>query len=221
MTKPSLLLLADGSEVSCPHRVIAENFTTGSQFNGAYSVMDDDWANERVVYRHEKLPQGCIWWHKQYRHWWIGDCRKKGLNHGYAWLEPDLACPTDLDGEGSPLWRRGGTDEALPLVGIKRSNSFSIPVLQFGTPDEERVPGFISDFFTAKLANSHTSLSTLSLQCLIGGVVVHYSLGEKVIGSAGLILLYIIHLCTHPFKFYISLTLQKKRCRLIKPKLTS
>ena len=164
MTKPSLLLLADGSEVSCPHRVIAENFTTGSQFNGAYSVMDDDWANERVVYRHEKLPQGCIWWHKQYRHWWIGDCRKKGLNHGYAWLEPDLACPSDLDGEGNPLWRRGGTDEALLLVGIKRSNLFSIPGLQFGTPDEERVPGFISDFFNRKFASSLTSLSTLSLQ---------------------------------------------------------
>ena len=143
LTKPSLLFLAEGAEVACPHRVIAENFTTGSQFNGAYSVMDDDWANERVVYRHEKYTQGCIWWHKQYRHWWIGDCRKKGLNHGYAWLEPDLACPSDTGAdEGLPLWRRGGTDEALPLVGIKRSSGFTIPVLHFGTPDEERVPGF-------------------------------------------------------------------------------
>ena len=115
------------------------------------------------MYRHEKMSQNCIWWHKQYRHWWLGDCRKKGLNHGYAWLEPDLACPTDPppggEGEGKPLWRRGGTDEALPLVGVKRS--YAIPVLQFGTPDDERAPGFYAHKNFTKKCHLFTPLAVL------------------------------------------------------------
>jgi len=143
--------------VSCPHRIIAENFTAATSLNGPYSVMDDDWANERVVYRHELNSQACIWWHKQYRHWWVGDCRKKGLNHGYAWIEPDIDCPTDLSDDGHPpLWRRSGTDEPLPLVGVRRSSLLSIPVLQFGTPEEEK--GFASRLFFAHFLLFHSRL---------------------------------------------------------------
>ena len=150
----SLLSLADGSEVSCPHRIIAENFTAPTLLNGPYSVMDDDWANERVVYRHELNSQSCIWWHKQFRHWWAGDCRKKGLNHGYAYIDPDLACPTDLTEDGhQPLWRRGGTDEALSLVGVKRSSLLSIPVLHFGTPEDEK--GLASRLFSGFISLLH------------------------------------------------------------------
>jgi hypothetical protein len=124
---------------------VAENFTAASQLNGAYSVMDDDWSSERVVYRHEQNRQACVWWHKQHRHWWIGDCRKKGLDHGYAWLEPDLNCPSDPDPDGeSPIWRRDGTDEVLPLVAVRRGAG-SIPIFHFGTPEEEKGRAFWKD----------------------------------------------------------------------------
>lgn len=66
--------------------------------------------NGRGVYRAEKSPQNCIWWHRLYRHWWLGDCRKRGNNHGFAYLGPDETCPQD-GSEGE--WRRGGSDEVL------------------------------------------------------------------------------------------------------------
>ena len=66
--------------------------------------------NGRGVYRAIKDPKNCIWWHKLYRHWWLGDCRKRGNNHGFAYLQPDKTCPHgDTEGE----WKRGGSDEVL------------------------------------------------------------------------------------------------------------
>ena len=51
----------------------------------------------------------CLWWHKPYRHWWIGHCSSRGDNSGLAWLEPDVLCP-NMSQDG---WRRGGSDTKL------------------------------------------------------------------------------------------------------------
>jgi hypothetical protein len=50
----------------------------------------------------------CVWWHRQYRHWWIGPCENVGWNAGYAYAEEDFDCP-DLE----QTWRRGGSNEIL------------------------------------------------------------------------------------------------------------
>ena len=65
---------------------------------------------ERDVYRHENLTQHCIWWHKLYRHWWVGHCDNLGENHGFAYLAPDTLCPHE--GKVGD-WRRGGLDTPL------------------------------------------------------------------------------------------------------------
>jgi hypothetical protein len=50
----------------------------------------------------------CVWWHRQYRHWWIGPCENVGLNVGYAYGEEDFVCPYSVK-----TWRRGGSNEIL------------------------------------------------------------------------------------------------------------
>ena len=118
----------------CSLRVEAVDFQFGrfSAVNDFYSLVKEDdvkdnkkaefegWSshltNGRGVYRGEKNNHNCIWWHKQYRHWWLGDCQKRGNNHGFAYLQPDTTCPHDgADGE----WRRGGSDEVLKEGNIK------------------------------------------------------------------------------------------------------
>ena len=110
----------------CSHRIRVQNFDFGhfTGVNDYYKLVTegdvndkkeaDGWnsnlTNGRGVYRAEKSPQNCIWWHKLYRHWWLGDCRKRGNNHGFAYLRPDETCPHD-GSEGE--WRRGGSDEVL------------------------------------------------------------------------------------------------------------
>ena len=49
----------------------------------------------------------CLWWHRQYHHWWIGPCDKIGKNEGYAYIDEDVSCP-----QGG-IWRRGGSDEFI------------------------------------------------------------------------------------------------------------
>ena len=68
------------------------------------------WTNERRAYISLRSPHNCIWWENDYRHWWIGDCEKRGNNYGLAYLEPDENCPHD--GLNS-RWRRAGTNEIL------------------------------------------------------------------------------------------------------------
>ena len=68
------------------------------------------WTNERRAYISLRSPHNCIWWENDYRHWWIGDCEKRGNNYGLAYLEPDENCPHD--GFNS-RWRRAGTAEIL------------------------------------------------------------------------------------------------------------
>ena len=51
--------------------------------------------NGRGVYRAIKSPNNCIWWHKLWRHWWLGACKHIGKNDGFAYLQPDETCPQD------------------------------------------------------------------------------------------------------------------------------
>ena len=37
----------------------------------------------------------CIWWHKEWDHWWIGNCGLQGDNDGYAWLDSNDNCPNN------------------------------------------------------------------------------------------------------------------------------
>ncbi len=76
------------------------------EYDGHYSasLKNGYLEGNRIVY--EKNGK-CVWWHRQYRHWWVGPCENVGLNDGYAYAESDVECPS-----GS-LWRRGGSDEYL------------------------------------------------------------------------------------------------------------
>jgi hypothetical protein len=72
------------------------------------------------------------------RHWWIGDCRDRGLGRGLAYFRADVACPSD--GAGG-LWVSAATEEALPGAAVSRADAFSIPILHLGTPDEDPPTG--------------------------------------------------------------------------------
>ena len=89
--------------------MILENFNIG-QFKGGLFIEKAGTASEnlRGYYQSDEKSQKhyCLWWHKPYRHWWIGHCSSRGNNHGLAWLEPDVLCPNDSQGP----WRRGGSD---------------------------------------------------------------------------------------------------------------
>jgi hypothetical protein len=64
----------------------------------------------RLVY---KMNGKCIWWHRQYRHWWVGPCENVGLNSGYAYIDEDTNSPW------FGTWRRGGSDEIIQNVIIE------------------------------------------------------------------------------------------------------
>ena len=107
--------------------------TSGSVFNGRYKLMSKPPdGSERGVWKGVAGPTEdyCIWWHAPYRHWWIGNCRKVGNNHGYAWLLPSEAqCPSD-GGQGQ--WRRGGTDAILnvgQIISIDSKGSLFLKVV--------------------------------------------------------------------------------------------
>jgi hypothetical protein len=53
----------------------------------------------------------CVWWHQQYRHWWVGSCDNIGINAGYAYAEEDVDCPVS-----AKVWRIGGSDECIQNV---------------------------------------------------------------------------------------------------------
>ena len=98
--------------------MILENFNIESNvgFKGGLFIEKAGTINEslRGYYQSatEKstfLDDYCLWWHKPYRHWWIGHCSSRGDNSGLAWLEPDVLCPN----QSQDGWRRGGSDTKL------------------------------------------------------------------------------------------------------------
>ena len=101
-----------GLDSKCPSKVVVQDFSiTAFDFSGTYSQLKPTF-NESVkgFYQNEDRPQYCIWWHKPYRHWWIGSCGNRGDNSGFAWLDPPTLCPTHgKNGE----WRQSHTDEVI------------------------------------------------------------------------------------------------------------
>jgi hypothetical protein len=82
------------------------------EYNGIYSFnkLNDSPEGNRPVYQKNGK---CVWWHRQYRHWWIGPCENVGMNTGYAYVKEDSDCPSYEN-----TWRRGGSDEFLHNVHV-------------------------------------------------------------------------------------------------------
>ena len=79
----------------------------GNGYDGAYS--SKGFSNSKQVFIKTDDDNKCIWWHRRYRHWWIGTCDNIGTNSGYAYISNDVQCP-----DASNInWRRGGSDEYL------------------------------------------------------------------------------------------------------------
>jgi hypothetical protein len=77
------------------------------EYNGIYyfDKLIDSFEGNRPVYQRNGK---CVWWHQQYRHWWVGPCENVGLNTGYAYAKEDSACPTH-----EQTWRRSGSNEFI------------------------------------------------------------------------------------------------------------
>lgn len=78
-------------------------------YSGLY-IKNGGMIKERDVYYHVSRYDFCIWWHKQYRHWWLGKCKDIGENAGYAYLNPDKSCPHE--GKSSE-WHKSGSDKTI------------------------------------------------------------------------------------------------------------
>ena len=106
----------------CPKNLILADFNFGDTdrgFTGGLFIEQAGTVSEnlRGYYQADQngsptiLTDYCLWWHKPYRHWWIGHCRNRGDNNGLAYLNPDVLCPHEGK---SGDWRRGGSDTELP-----------------------------------------------------------------------------------------------------------
>ena len=77
--------------------------------SGLY-IKNERLTKERDVYKHENRNDLCIWWHKKYRHWWLGFCGNIGKNVGHSYLEPDKTCPNEGK---SGDWKKSGSDRTI------------------------------------------------------------------------------------------------------------
>ena len=91
--------------------VVQDFDITSFDFTGTYIALKPTLnETQKGFYQNENRPQYCMWWHKPFRHWWIGSCANRGDNSGFAWLDPPTLCPTDgKNGE----WRQSQTDEEI------------------------------------------------------------------------------------------------------------
>ncbi len=85
-----------------------------NEYDGRY-VFGSKYSDGKQVFEKEDK---CIWWHRQYRHWWIGPCENVGTNSGFAYIQPDLRCPMLSSGLAwiEIDWRRGGSNEPIKRV---------------------------------------------------------------------------------------------------------
>ena len=90
-------------------------------YDGEYfSDSEDNYieANRPIFSGLNERTGKCMWWHHQYRHWWIGPCDLIGQNAGFAYIQEDVSCPAECKKEkgadcSSMTWRRGGSDEVI------------------------------------------------------------------------------------------------------------
>lgn len=92
----------------CTSSILVEDFDN-EEYNGVYYTHEDLLIHNRPVY--VKNDKQCLWWHRQFRHWWMGACEHIGDNQGYAWLVQDLSCPTVP--QEKVIWRRGGNNAII------------------------------------------------------------------------------------------------------------
>jgi hypothetical protein len=78
-----------------------------SKYSGFYTKIEYSEANRPIYRKDSGKGDSCIWWHKPYRHWWIGDCEQVGTNSGYAYILEDTSCPDS----SNPTWRIRGSEE--------------------------------------------------------------------------------------------------------------
>jgi hypothetical protein len=110
----------------CQPKLVVEGFPGNDKVDGTYIQTSETFSDsDRGYYQNVDTDQ-CLWWHKPYRHWWMGHCSARGNNQGHVWLNPDKLCPSDASvGE----WRRGGTDQYIPtgLVRVANDNDEASP----------------------------------------------------------------------------------------------
>ena len=86
-------------------------------------------ANRPIFFGEKEVEGKCLWWHYQYRHWWIGPCDNVGQNAGFAYIQKDVTCLVECKIDGADgidyctsveQWRRGGSDEIIFNVKMKK-----------------------------------------------------------------------------------------------------
>ena len=95
-------------------------------YDGGYSKTNNLEANRPIFEGVEEQEGKCMWWHRFYRHWWIGLCDDIGDNAGFAYIAEDLSCPSEcirkveegvfICPRRSITWRRGGSNEVISGV---------------------------------------------------------------------------------------------------------
>ena len=108
---------------SCPFMITVSNIRENC--NGGF-MQTDTRTNGRITYKgaEESNSQCCVWWHRTWNHWWIGDCTNhkgnNGNNAGFSYLEPKVNCPTDASswhGKPAAIVQAAGTCK-LPYLSL-------------------------------------------------------------------------------------------------------
>ncbi len=83
-----------------------------SEYNGIYSFDKFNGTLEggRPVFQRNGK---CVWWHRLYRHWWVGPCENVGKNTGFAYAKEHVDCPSY-----EQTWWRGGSNTFLNDVHV-------------------------------------------------------------------------------------------------------
>lgn len=102
-----------------------------ADYDGKYYATKYLEANRPIFEGSYERDGKCIWWHRLYRHWWIGYCDDIGDNAGFAYINEDLGCPSECTPEveigvfpcpeKSMTWRRGGSNEVITGVLVNAS----------------------------------------------------------------------------------------------------
>ena len=87
--------------------------------------------NRPIFQGTDKVRGKCMWWHHKSRHWWIGPCANIGTDAGFAFIEEEIRCITDLNADENGdyfelTWRRGGSHVKISNVEFSRLHQGSL-----------------------------------------------------------------------------------------------
>ena len=95
-------------------------------YDGIYEDTDLLEANRPIFQGIYNTEGKCFWWNHRTRHWLLGQCKNVGENIAYAYIQEDLRCPPEYDGQNVPItWRGGGSGQII--YGVKMSTQFNRP----------------------------------------------------------------------------------------------